>query len=75
MTLNANNVEGDLIESIVKVKAHRGVDEEGISARERFLRLGNRDADAGANHGLQLHPTDATSNLEVDALARVARAY
>lgn len=75
MILNANNVEGDKIQSIVKVKAHRDVDEEGISARERFLRLGNRDADAGAKHGLQLHPSDAALNLEVDALVTVARAY
>eukprot|EP00959_Pyramimonas_sp_CCMP1952_P335956 7034578-Pyramimonas_sp.AAC.1 len=64
-----------MIESIVKVKAHRDADEEGTSARERRLRSSNRDADAGAKHGLQLHPTDAASELDVDALVTVARAY
>eukprot|EP00959_Pyramimonas_sp_CCMP1952_P233184 4873038-Pyramimonas_sp.AAC.1 len=64
MVFNANNVEGGIIESIVKVKAHRDVDEEGISARK----------DAGAKHGLQLHPAGAASNPEVYALVTVARA-
>ena len=36
---------------------------------------GNNDADIGAKHGLQLHPTDPANMLEVDALVKVSRAY
>ena len=75
MIMHANHVEGNLITSIVKVKAHRDVEEAGISAHEKILRIGNRDADAGAKHGLLLHPSDNDANAEVDALVKVARAY
>ena len=75
MSMQANTFESSKVEAIIKVKAHLDVEEQGISARERFLRRGNNDADAGAKHGLQLHPSDPARMLEVDALVTVARAY
>ena len=43
MVMHANNIEGDLAESVIKVKAHRDVDELGISERDRFLRMRTRE--------------------------------
>eukprot|EP00959_Pyramimonas_sp_CCMP1952_P138157 2891869-Pyramimonas_sp.AAC.1 len=51
MILQANSFEGQLVEDIVKVKAHLSLEEEGLPARGRFLRKGNSDADIGAKHG------------------------
>eukprot|EP00959_Pyramimonas_sp_CCMP1952_P268512 5614402-Pyramimonas_sp.AAC.1 len=58
MIRQANNFEGRFVEDIVKVKAHLDVNEEGITDRAIFLRMGNADADASAKHALQLHPSD-----------------
>eukprot|EP00959_Pyramimonas_sp_CCMP1952_P153415 3209260-Pyramimonas_sp.AAC.1 len=48
---------GSNVSSFVKAAAHRDLDEEGLSARERFLRVGNHYADVAAKEAVLLHPS------------------
>eukprot|EP00959_Pyramimonas_sp_CCMP1952_P462679 9483650-Pyramimonas_sp.AAC.1 len=57
-----------------KVSAHKDVDESGISASERFRRLGNRFADRAANEAALLHPSLAPVEVEeLDRKIKIAR--
>eukprot|EP00959_Pyramimonas_sp_CCMP1952_P280919 5871806-Pyramimonas_sp.AAC.1 len=57
-----------------KVAAHLDLDAPGISAEERWRRLGNHHADVGAKFAVRLHPTDDTLLQEADHLVALARA-
>eukprot|EP00959_Pyramimonas_sp_CCMP1952_P414751 8689667-Pyramimonas_sp.AAC.1 len=72
MILQASSCEGQLVEDIVKVKAHLSLEEEGLSARERLLRKRDSDADIGAKHGLLLHPSAPEEMEEVTRLVDAA---
>eukprot|EP00959_Pyramimonas_sp_CCMP1952_P426482 8932665-Pyramimonas_sp.AAC.1 len=55
--LQARHLFGVFFRSCTKVQAHKALDEEGISAFERFARQGNYFADHVAKSALQKHPS------------------
>eukprot|EP00959_Pyramimonas_sp_CCMP1952_P428777 8980453-Pyramimonas_sp.AAC.1 len=74
LVLQGKHHLGRNLRALHKVSAHRGVDESGISASERFRRLGNHFADQAAKEAAQLHPSLTPAEAdELDRKIKIAR--
>ena len=73
--LQARHHFGRFCKAFHKVAAHLNSDEEGISAGERFRRVGNGYADVFAKEGARRHPSLNPTELdEIDRKLDIARA-
>ena len=72
--MEANAREGTCISDIVKVAAHKDIDEAGIDQFEHFCRKCNNDADAAARAALSFHATDVNGSEDLSKRIDIAKA-